>query len=327
MNGSRDGVDPMKGKSMDSTSKESFPLSVLLMLVSALCFACSGFFGQRGVERIDYWLTLFMRFAFPFALLALVAAWSFRSLPARPDRTQVVRAFSLVMSQGLFFAAAVKTSLFLAMVLYNTGPIFTIVFDAIRTRRISVTALLAALIGFSGVLLTLWEGTRNINLFALVGLASGAFLAISQLSLYASAKKKTHFETMYYTYGIGSVLLLPVLATVSLERGALPATASTSYSVLVLLLVGLFSMGNQYFRSLAYEHVNSIQIVSPFVYATIPIALVLDLAFNAKYPALLPILGSCIIALAACMAPLAKALSISRVRLLWLGQWGQPKGE
>src|SRR5262249_16128601 len=253
---------------MSTDKKEHLMASVGLMFVSAFSFTCSGFFGKHGAEHVDYWLTLFMRFAFPFVLLVCVEAFRCRVPPCRPDQVQVLRAFSLVMSQGLFFIAAVKTSLFLAMILYNTGPIFTILIDARRKRHLSMHALLAAVLGFSGVLLTLWGGLRHANVFVFVGLASGVFLAISQLSLYASAKNKTHFETMFYTYGLGVLFLLPALVIVWYERGLCMPIAFTYTSLASLLFVGLFSMGNQYYRSLAYARVNDIQIVSPLIYAT-----------------------------------------------------------
>ncbi|WP_283747988.1 EamA family transporter [Bacillus thuringiensis] len=164
---------------MDNLKKATF-----FMVLSGISFSLSGFFAEHAIISGDFFVTLTARFFIPFLFLVpfiikrmgKISFWSnsYKQLP---------RAFSITFSQALFFLCAAKTSLFIAMVLYNTGPIFICLITLFsKTRRATRAEILAAFVGFFGVFLVLKTGGIDYESFLYlgVGLLSGLSLAFSQ---------------------------------------------------------------------------------------------------------------------------------------------------
>src|SRR5206468_3450968 len=133
---------------------------------------------------------------------------------------------------------------------------------------------------------------RAVNLYTLVGLGSGVFLAISQLSLHATARNGDHVSTMVYTYGLGALLSLVPLLAFSHDAVTHATNWLAPAALIAMALMALFSVSNQWFRSLAYQRIADISVISPIIYATIAVSLFLDSVFNGRRPSWLSVVGA-----------------------------------
>jgi drug/metabolite transporter (DMT)-like permease len=309
-----------------SAAGTSYGRAAFYMIVSAASFALSGFFAEHASTGSDARLKLFARFAIPFALTLPWMGFGgrLRTLHTRNLGAHVARAVCLVVSQYLFFVATQHTSLFQAMILYNTGPLFIALFSATFLRkRLSLMTIVGTVLGFAGAVLTLYRGLAAADPYCLVGVASGVFLALSQMALHRCAQNEPSSHTMLWTYALSTVVsALPLAVPLAAPFGATAShvsatqpTCLTAAACVAAVLMALGSLGNQFFRSQAYKQVTDASTVAPLLYLTIVFSLALDVAFNGKAPTLSAVLGATLIAGGAALPAFARGAA-------WLSRAG-----
>ncbi|ETE99318.1 DMT family transporter [Bacillus thuringiensis] len=275
---------------MDNLKKATF-----FMILSGISFSLSGFFAEHAIVSGDFFVTLTARFFIPFLFLVPfiikkmgeISFWSnsYKQLP---------RAFSITFSQALFFLCAAKTSLFIAMVLYNTGPIFICLITLFsKTRRATRAEILAALIGFFGVVLVLKTGGIDYESFLYfgVGLLSGLSLAFSQFFLHRSAQTDDNLSIMTYTYLYGTIIS-GVLSACFSKGNYMDVFTNNTMVLVFLFLMAMGSLGNQWFRGRAYKLTTKISNLSALLYLNILFSLLLDILFNNSIPSVIQITGA-----------------------------------
>lgn len=257
------------------------------MCLAATSLAVSGFFAERAMEGAPVGLTLFARFFLPLLAIApLLLTTRFREgLSLEHWRTHLVRAGFLVASQWLFFLYVQKATLLQAVVLYNTGPLFITAYSHfVRKQRTEGPVLFGVVLGFLGVGLTFRAGLLRYDYWALCGILAGLSVAVSQLTLHSSCRREKNGHVMFFTYAVASLLCLgPALLAMPRAPGGLSgALGGAGLASLVVMAAG--SIGNQWFRGLAYRCVENASVLSPLIYFSIPVSGALDLVMNGNVP-------------------------------------------
>lgn len=249
------------------------------MCLAASSLAISGFFAKLAMRSVSLNLAITTRFVVPWMLTAgwLLTRGQWSSV-RRPDLVACIpRALALCLAQYCLYAAIERCGLSLATILYNTGPIFITLHSSLRYRMFSWQRLLAVSLGFSGVLLlsagSLDAGNRD---FLWLGLLAGLFQAASQILLHRATRTLGTTLVMLHVYAVGSLFWLSLL---SLLRPPLvhPDSGQTwGWVALWLLGAALGSMGNQQWRGEAYRRVDDPALLSPLIYLSIAVSLLLD---------------------------------------------------
>ena len=266
------------------------------MVASTTCFSLSGFFGLQAVSVLGDWPVVFARFAIPLTVLGLGLGRGIRETIRDIHGVQLLRSVALVASQALFLETASRSGLFLAIVLYNTGPLFIVLIESIHRRQApSQLALLGVALGFMGV------GTIHAGLPAgaahalMLGVSSGFCFAVSQFTLYLGARHRDHKVVLVQTF-----LWCAILACIPCLHAATPAWADVDASmrtrlVIALVLAGVFSLGNQWFRGLAYRRATNVSSLAPLLYFGAVVSACLDAISTRKAPLPTACLGTLLI--------------------------------
>ncbi|EOA3904754.1 DMT family transporter [Bacillus cytotoxicus] len=265
------------------------------MILSGFSFSLSGFFAEHAIFSGDFFLTLTARFFIPFIfLIPFIVNRVQRKEFWLNSYKQLPRAFSITLSQALFFLCAANSSLFIAMVLYNTGPIFICLFTLFsKTKRATRMEMIASLFGFLGVFLILKTGGIDFkSLFYLgIGVLSGISLAFSQIFLHRSAQTDDNLSIMTYTYLYGSILSA-FLSICFTKTSYEEVFMSSPIVLLFLVLMAAGSLGNQWFRGIAYKLTPRISKLSTLLYLNILFSLFLDVLFNDSIPSFIQFTGA-----------------------------------
>lgn len=288
---------------MDNIKKATF-----FMILSGISFSVSGFFAEHAIISGDFLLTLTARFFIPFLFLIPFIITRMKKISFwKNSYKQLPRAFSITLSQALFFLCAAKTSLFIAMVLYNTGPIFICLITLFsKTKRATRLEIIAAFVGFLGVFLILKTGSMDYESFFYlgIGLLSGLSLAFSQFFLHRSAQTDDNLSIMTYTYLYGTIIAGTLSALFSKESYSEIYT-TTPIVLLFLFLMAMGSLGNQWFRGKAYKLTTRISNLSALLYLNILFSLLLDIMFNNSIPSFIQITGA-IFVMGSAVVPIIK---------------------
>lgn len=251
----------------------------LLMALAASSLAVSGFFAKLSMQWVSLNLAVTSRFLVPWVLTAgwLVARGQWSTIRRQDLVACIPRALALCLAQYCLYAAIERCGLGLATILYNTGPIFIMLHSSWRYRTFSWPRLGAVCLGFSGVLLLSWghlEGSHHRYLW--LGVLAGLFQAASQILLHQATRTLGTTLVMLHVYAIGSVFWLTLLALLRPQLLLSADTLEWPWLALWLLGAALGSMGNQQWRGEAYRRVEDPAILSPLIYLSIAVSLLLD---------------------------------------------------
>ncbi len=267
------------------------------MLLSTSMFSLSGYFCVQAMDRLGPWTVLLGRFAVPLALLGAALGPRLLHALARPRPVHLLRAAFLVGSQALFLACARSGGLFVAIVLYNTGPLFLIgVEAAYRRQALARGALAWSALGFAGVwLLHAQAGTPGAA-GLLPGLAAGVFYALSQFTLFLASAEDRDSTVVAQTFLWCSVLCV---APALYATPARTPDAALAWPLAWLFLGGLCSLGNQWFRAAAYRGAARASTLAPLLYFGVVVGMALQALRCGCLPGALESLGAaCIVAAA-----------------------------
>lgn len=254
------------------------------MLVSASLFSLSGFFGLEALALFGPWVVLLGRFGVPLLLLgATLGPAVLRDLRC-VSRLCLLRAGCMVASQSLFLLCADRAGLFVALLLYNTGPLFLVLLEAlVRRQSLAWTSLAWAALGFGGVwLLQLQDGGPGPATLAL-GLASGVCYAASQFTLFVASGAQSAPSVLLQTVFWCTLTCLPP-ALWSLRGFEAAAHPGWLLALAWMLLGGLCSLGNQWFRTLAYQSASNVSSLAPLLYFGIVVGMALEALRSGKLP-------------------------------------------
>ncbi len=256
------------------------------MLIAAASIAVSGFFAKLCLtSSISLPITVFSRFSIPLVILLFffVATGRISKITWKNSKSHIIRSIFLTASQALFFLSITKLSLSESMILYSTGPLFITLYDICSKNKISAITIISLLFGAIGVSLMLHIQDGYFNRFVLIGLVSGICLCISQILLHRCSKNENPLDIMFFVY-----LFTTVFSSFLLFADFSPTydfqNLYTDNIVIFLVLVGLFSISNQFFRGKAYSLVKSPSFLSPIIYFSVFVSVALDITFFKYIP-------------------------------------------
>lgn len=279
-------------------SDNGFKKGVLFMLASGACLACVGFFAKLGQEIFTVPSLLFFRYMTAFCGFALyffiVNGWSFRPFKGTfSNPLQISRGVVVLITQGCFFYYVHTHSLLGGMLLLNTGPLFVPLIERFILRRyVGLSTWVSVWISFAGVLCVLPPNKALFSWGSGIGLLAGLCQGISQIlfGLYADRKKTQQDLFSFFLL----CMLLGFIPYLFSEQTYVSEASFGFFTLFVILGVGISSIYNQYFRSLAFQQSTPGRLAS-FLYISILIAALLDWAVFHHVPKPLTVFGAALI--------------------------------
>jgi drug/metabolite transporter (DMT)-like permease len=247
---------------------------MLFMVLASLCTSINLLIGKSMLGSMPFEWVVFLRFIIPFILLLWVAIVT--GFPKRSEKESigpmVVRCATFFLTQYLLFWYLEHGSFLIAAVLTCTTPIFVPILDKIF-YKIPITFKMWMSVGFSflGILLILRPGSDGFDAWAIIGLLSGFFSALGQISFNQVAKKQRPQDTAFYLFLIGSIFsfLLVIATSKNLDWVHILHLIQTGEATWIWLSFGLVTVLVQVFRSKSYACVIKTGSVLPLSYFTI----------------------------------------------------------
>ncbi|MFH0259454.1 DMT family transporter [Vibrio barjaei] len=248
---------------------------VFYMLSSTLSLSVTGLLTKYLSESFDVTTLAFLRFALPaFLIFSILLFTKIRRPNVATAKLLVVRALCIGACQLCFIYALNKLSLVESVVLFGTGPIFIAVLEKVLFNiKLHRSTTVALLVTFIGVVMLANNGSGFVvKPELLVGLLAGFFNAGSQLSLYKASKTElSGLETNAWTFGIASLILLPI---VMFSNWASPESFFSGNTIntgvlWALVIMALLIINTQVTRHKAYSTADTNSQLAPLIYSNL----------------------------------------------------------
>lgn len=245
------------------------------MLCSTFFTSLTGLTAKFLTLRMATGSVLLLRFFLPAIIMLSLILVIKKCLPER-DMWKVLftRALGVAACQFCFLYSLGKLSLVESVVLFSTGPIFIALFERCLFKvQMQASTLWAIGLTFVGVLF-LAGSTEGFTFKPdlLIGLMSGMFNAVSQLSLHRASKSSmSGMESSGWSFLIAGILLVPILAMFH-QQGAVDInfTLTTSHMVMLIVMVmTLAIIGTQLSRNSAYRLAETNSQLAPLIYTNL----------------------------------------------------------
>lgn len=265
------------------------------MLGASLCLAFFGVFSHDGVQLSSVSLAVFARFFVP--CLIGVFPWLFVTVRGRaldwgdlfggPLYIPMIRAVSVIIAHYAFFTCVTHMALVDAVLLFNTAPLFIPVIERlVFKQRVAVRVRICLAVAFVGVACIMKPSDGLFDPYALLGLVSGAGLAISQICLLHGSRYYSMFANMFHLYAFSSILaLLPLVFVYGRElTQTLVVSMFDETAFFIFLALALSSIGNQYMRTHALRCVEQAAVLAPYMYLSVVFSGILGWALWGQVP-------------------------------------------
>lgn len=273
--------------------------ATLNMLIAVTCLSFSSFFSKICItNNIPVYSIAFFRFTLPLAFIICIQI--IKKNKKRPKTKNIkylfLRATFLLTSQIFLFIAMRNLSLSEALILYHTGPIFIFIFEImLGNTNISSRCWVSLFAAILGMLFLLGTKHLTTNFYIFIGLFSGIFFALSQVTLHKLSQREHNQTILFFTYLFSSLLIFPLL--LFSHKSILPGSniISPLLALVLFFLLAGFSMLNQFFKTLAYKETIRISQLTPLLYFSIFVSYTLDVFFFKKIPQFNSSLGGILI--------------------------------
>jgi drug/metabolite transporter (DMT)-like permease len=257
---------------------QSFEKGIGFTLLSAFCLSLFGLFTKLEVEIDTMPLFLTLRFFVPLVLM-LPLLHSLRELktlfPVKHLASQLLRAVTVVIGQYALFYYLTQGTLFDATMLVSIGPAMIPILSKILYRHhIGMITGISVAIGFIGVACILKPTSGIFDPLSIYGLIAGLGAGLSQVLYGASVERESNTQNLFYLYFFTTILSIPLLFAGTKISDTDVVTMITKffmhpfYALLFLLMISVTTIGNQYFRGLAYQLAKP-PALAPFLYSTV----------------------------------------------------------
>ncbi len=251
--------------------------SLFLSVANLSIKACVNVFGVFGIS--------FLRCFAPFLLLILLLSWKKKWGELRPELSMgmhLLRSLCVVAAQLFLNYYLMKGTLVNATMLWATGPIYvpilTHLFFRQKTPLITWISIFICLVGVG---LMIKPTTGIFDTFSLWGILAGIATAFSQILWGHNMEKGSVTENMFYLYLVSSILSFVIWLMWGMEGGEkVPFTYVTLFAVIGIAVA---SLGNQLFRSRAYQKAPP-YLLTPILYVSVVGAAFFDICFYQKWP-------------------------------------------
>ncbi|MEH7829563.1 DMT family transporter [Gemmobacter denitrificans] len=282
--------------------------AILLMNVAMLAFTLNDACMKAVSETLPLFQAIFLRgVATTLALLGLAAMQGqLRFVPGPGDRARIGwRTLAEVVSTATFLLALTHMPIANLSAIMQALPLAVTLGAALWFgERLDAARLLAIMIGFAGVLLIIRPGTEGFDRWALLGLASMAFVTLRDLmtrglSRSVPSSAVAVWAALAVAVMGGVVTLQQGWQTVSLTQAALLAGATVN------LIIG-------YLTVVMVMRVGDIGVVAPFRYMALLWAILIGAGVFGAWPDGLTLIGSAIVVASGLFTLLADRLRRQR---------------
>jgi drug/metabolite transporter (DMT)-like permease len=251
--------------------------SFFLALVN---FSVKGCVGPLGVVE-----STFFRYFAPLVLLIPILTWKKTWHKLRPQVSfwmHFLRGIFAVLGQFSLNYYLTQATLVNATMLWATGPIFVpIIMHFFYKQKTPLVTWISIIICLLGVALMVKPTHGIFDPFCIWGLMAGLSTAFSQILWGQNIEKGSITENLFYLYIFASGLSL--IAWLFLGDEVKAVLPNTTLLWAALVGMGLASLGNQLFRSKAYQRAPS-YLLTPILYVAVLGAGILDIVFYHNWP-------------------------------------------
>ncbi|MBP1642938.1 MAG: hypothetical protein H6Q03_1607 [Acidobacteria bacterium] len=230
---------------------------MLLMLASALCFACMALAAKLASRTLPAGEITLVRFAIMLLPLALVPGWRRQALRFQRLDLLVYRGLFGGLAVLLYFFAIAHVPVGIATLLNYSSPVFSVLFAAVFLGERADPRLLGPFVAaLAGVFLvstgrTELAGGLTFGRWELAGLASAVLSGAAVAAIRAARRS----ESSWAIYGSFSIFGLVVAAPFGFAGFRTP----TAREWALLAAVGGFSIAAQLLMTYAYRWVTNLQ--------------------------------------------------------------------
>ena len=282
-----------------STSLLQHSKGMGFMVLSTLCLSLALLIGQTLLQHMNLMVFIFLR----FALAALLLTWVVtvlmpQKLSLANIGTHSVRAIFVILSQYCLFYSVMHDSLLIATLLFATGPIFVPwlarLFYKTPVTRMHVVSIV---VSFAGVMMILHPTAGHIHWTVLIGLGSGLFNAISQITMHRVSQQESGLCVNWWMYSLSTVFAVIPLAlfwhSVDWHLATQHLHMADLWLVFIIFTFGAIS--NQSFRARAYSYVNKAASLSPFIYLALVFTALWEWLFFQHVPSVTTVVGAILV--------------------------------
>ncbi len=282
-------------------------IGIVFVLLASVFVALFGLFVKLGTTFSSISGLVFLRFFVPFLFVAsgVFFIGGYKVFRQKTDFQFLwFRALFEVLAQFCLFFYLAKGNLLSGILLWNTGPLFIPIFSFFFLRhRIDYNTWVAILIGMIGVGCIIKPDQGIIDQISLIGLMAGLSMGISQVIFGVVVRKFTTTETLFYIYGMASILCAVILVIEQIFFDfhfldfAKECLQCELMDVVYVVLISVCSIISQALRGWAYKFSKPANL-APFFYFSVIVAGFLDWLVFGKIPTFTAIIGSLLIILA-----------------------------
>jgi drug/metabolite transporter (DMT)-like permease len=261
---------------------------VLWMLVAAAFFSIAAGLVRHISVTIDaFEQTFFRQLIGLLILLPFMWRRGLAGFKTRQIKVNLVRNVAGYLGISLSFLSLTLIPLADAITLQSTLPMFTIVFAAVLLgERVGLHRWSAMAVGFLGAVLILRPGFAEISVGMLVALASALCFGVSDTMARKLSSTDSTAVIVFYSFA----LQVPIAFAVALFNWVTPSAQDWLW----LIALGLVSFGAQWGLSRAFVLAEA-SLVSPALFARIPLVALIGFAFFAEVPDIWTWIGAAVI--------------------------------
>jgi drug/metabolite transporter (DMT)-like permease len=259
--------------------------AVVYMIYSSLFLSLLNFSVKSCIGPLGVTESAFLRYFAPLVMVLPILAWKNSWHYLRP-RVKL----SLHFLRGLFAAIAqlsltyylTKATLVNATTFWATGPLYIpIIVHFLYKQKTPKVTWLSIVICFIGVLMMVKPSEGIFDTFSIWGLIGGLATAFAQTLWGRNAEKGSITENLFYLYLFAASLCLAGWFIFGSEgQVSFPNTLLLWFAILGIALT---SLGNQLFRSKAYQ-ITSSNLLTPILYVAVVGSGILDIVFYNIWP-------------------------------------------
>ncbi|NQT29219.1 MAG: DMT family transporter [Candidatus Saganbacteria bacterium] len=263
--------------------KQNLKLAAIYMVACSAAVSLLGAFIKDFSGVFATYMLVFYRFLGPLilTLIPLLVMRRFAAFKTKRLGMHFLRTVLMLGSNYALFFALASLALTDATLLWNTSPLFIPILSMLFLKeKIKPKFWVYLAIAFCGVLLILRPGTGIFNLFSLIGLAAGFFMAASSIALRSLSETESVDQCMFFFLSMGTAMtIVPILLFGWQGPGQqFFAGAPGAFHLLSFLALGVFSWAMQYYMTRAYS-LASPSILGPLLFISIPVSAVIDWLF------------------------------------------------
>jgi len=260
---------------------------VLYMVYSSFFLSLLNFNVKICIGPLGVIESTFLRYFTPLLALIPVLLWRKEWHELRIQAgvgMHLLRSVCAVTAQVFLNYYLTRGSLLNATVFWATGPIYVpIIVKLLFRQKTPLITWVATLISLLGVAMMVKPTDGIFSLFSFWGFAAGISMAFTQIVWGQNVEKGSVMENLFYLYLFSSVLAFLVWITIGETAFGSDRTPGTPLLWISIVSLAITSIGNQLFRSKAYQQAPP-YLLTPILYVAVVGSGILDILVYHNWP-------------------------------------------